>query len=100
MSVLFTLAARVCLCRRRFARVVASMAASPLLAVDVEMVRRASATHALRLIWGRGRDFENYFAGAGEKTQIPYALPTKLARDTSGTNTNRSQSVSVNFMRF
>ena len=41
--------------RRRFARVVASMAASPLLAVDVEMVRRASATHALRLIWGRGR---------------------------------------------
>jgi hypothetical protein len=55
MSVLFTLAARVCLCRRRFARVVASMAASPLLAVDVEMVRRASATHALRLIWGRGR---------------------------------------------
>ena len=52
-SVLFTLAARVC--RRRFARVVASMAASPLLAVDVEMVRRASATHALRLIWGRGR---------------------------------------------
>ena len=31
------------------------MAASPLLAVDVEMVRRASATHALRLVWGRGR---------------------------------------------
>ena len=33
------------------------MAASPLLAVDVEMVRGASATHTLRLIWGR--------AGAG-----------------------------------
>ena len=28
------------------------MAASPLLAVDVEMVRGASATHTLRLIWG------------------------------------------------
>ena len=34
-------------------RALARMAASPLLAVDVEMVRGASATHTLRLIWGR-----------------------------------------------